>query len=143
MTPEPAAVGAPEDGETTARLKGLAGLSQDDLCEAIDLFLKPEDRAARNRPNAKSRSKEEAALCVAAVGQAQSALMELDQRLRGSRPSEAAFSVADEIMQVLHMHAGLQISGLKFQSLNSNARELELTNLLGLVLGCIEANICK
>ena len=38
------------------------------------------------------------------MGQAQSALTELDQRLRGNRPSEAAFSVADEIMQVLHMH---------------------------------------
>ena len=31
--------------------------------------------------------------------------------------------------------AGLQIRGLKFQSSNSNSRELELTNLLGLVLG--------
>ena len=39
--------------------------------------------------------------------------------------------------------AGLQISALKFQSLNSNSRELELTNLLGLVLGCIEAKFCK
>ena len=33
----------------------------------------------------------------------------------------------------------LQIRVLKFQSSNSNSRELELTNLLGLVLGCIEA----
>ena len=41
---------------------------------------------------------------------------------------------------------GLQISlitGSKFQSFNSNSRELELTNLLGLVLGCIEAKFCK
>ena len=55
MTPEPAAVGAPrppqplpqplpEDGETTARLKGLAGVSQDDLFEAVDLFLSPKQR---------------------------------------------------------------------------------------------------
>ena len=36
--------------------------------------------------------------------------------------------------------AGLQISGSKFQSLNSNFRELELTNFTGLVLGCIEAS---
>ena len=36
---------------------------------------------------------------------------------------------------------GLQIRGSKFQSLNSDFRELELTNLLG--LGCIEAKICK
>ena len=39
--------------------------------------------------------------------------------------------------------AGLQIRGSKFQSLNSNSRELELTNLLGLVLGRIEAKFCK
>ena len=39
--------------------------------------------------------------------------------------------------------SGLQIRGLKFQSSNSNSRELELTNLLGLVLGCIEARFCK
>ena len=39
--------------------------------------------------------------------------------------------------------AGLQIRGSKFQSLNSNSRELELTNSLGLVLGCIEAKLCK
>ena len=39
--------------------------------------------------------------------------------------------------------AGLQIRGSKFQSSNSNSRELELTNWLGLVLGCIEANFCK
>ena len=39
--------------------------------------------------------------------------------------------------------AGLQIRGLKFQSSNSNSRELELTNLLGLVLGFIEAKFCK
>ena len=38
---------------------------------------------------------------------------------------------------------GLQIRGSKFQSLNSNCRELELTNLLGLVLGCLEAKFCK
>ena len=38
---------------------------------------------------------------------------------------------------------GLQIRGLKFQSSNSNSRELKLTNLLGLVLGCIEAKFCK
>ena len=40
-------------------------------------------------------------------------------------------------------YAGLQIRGSTFQSLNSNSRELELTNLLGLVLGCIEAKFCK
>ena len=40
-------------------------------------------------------------------------------------------------------YAGLQIRGSKFQSSNSNSRELELTNLLGLVLGCIEAKFCK
>ena len=40
-------------------------------------------------------------------------------------------------------HPGLQIRGSKFQSSNSNSRELELTNLLGLVLGCIEAKFCK
>ena len=39
--------------------------------------------------------------------------------------------------------AGLQISGLKFQSLDSNSRELELSNFTGLVLGCIEAKFCK
>ena len=39
--------------------------------------------------------------------------------------------------------AGLQIRGSKFQSLNSNIRELELSNFLGLVLGCIEAKFCK
>ena len=39
--------------------------------------------------------------------------------------------------------AGLQISGLKFQSLNPNSRELELSNFTGLVLGCIEAKFCK
>ena len=38
---------------------------------------------------------------------------------------------------------GLQMRGLKFQSSNSNSRELELTNLLGLALGCIEAKFCK
>ena len=37
----------------------------------------------------------------------------------------------------------LQIRGLKFQSSNSKSRELELTNLLGLVLGGIEAKFCK
>ena len=40
-------------------------------------------------------------------------------------------------------YPGLQIRGLKFQSSHSNSRELELTNLLGLVLGCIEAKFCK
>ena len=39
--------------------------------------------------------------------------------------------------------SGLQISGSKFQSSKSISRELELTNLLGLVVGCIEAKICK
>ena len=39
--------------------------------------------------------------------------------------------------------AGLQIRGSKFQSLDPNSRELELTNLLGLILGCIEAKFCK
>ena len=73
---------------------------------------------------------------VAAVGQALSSLTELDQRLRADQPSEAALRVADEIMQVLHTHAGLQIRGSKFRSSNSNSRELELTNLLRLVLGC-------
>ena len=43
----------------------------------------------------------------------------------------------------LTVYPGLQIRGLKFQSSNSNSRELELTNLLGLVLGCIEAKFCK
>ena len=38
---------------------------------------------------------------------------------------------------------GLQIRGSKFQSLNSNFRELELANFLGLFLGCIEAKFCK
>ena len=38
---------------------------------------------------------------------------------------------------------GLQIRGSKFQSTNSNSRELELTSLSGLVLGCIEAKFCK
>ena len=38
---------------------------------------------------------------------------------------------------------GLPVSGSKFQSLNSNSRELKLTNLLGLVLGCIKAKFCK
>ena len=38
---------------------------------------------------------------------------------------------------------GLQGSGSKFQSSDSSSRELELTNLLGLVLGCIEAKFCK
>ena len=38
---------------------------------------------------------------------------------------------------------GLQIRGSKFQSLNSNYRELELSSFLGLVLGCIEAKFCK
>ena len=38
---------------------------------------------------------------------------------------------------------GLQIRGSKFQSSNSNFRELELTNLLRLFLGCIEAKFCK
>ena len=32
---------------------------------------------------------------------------------------------------------------LKFSSLHSNSRELELSNFLGLVLGCIEAKFCK
>ena len=39
--------------------------------------------------------------------------------------------------------AGLQKRSLKFQSLSSNSRELELSNFLGLVLGCIEAKFCK
>ena len=38
---------------------------------------------------------------------------------------------------------GLRIRGSKYQSSNSNSQELELTDLLGLVLGCIEAKICK
>ena len=38
---------------------------------------------------------------------------------------------------------GLQKRALKFQSLNLNSRELELSNFLGLVLGCIEAKFCK
>ena len=44
---------------------------------------------------------------------------------------------------ILKRAPGMQIRGLKFQSSISNSRELELTNLLGLVLGCIEAKICK
>ena len=40
-----------------------------------------------------------------------------------------------EIVLRFLAYSGLQISGLKFQSLNSNSRELELTTLLGLVLG--------
>ena len=40
-------------------------------------------------------------------------------------------------------YPGLQIRGSEFQSWNSKSRELELTNLLGLVLGCIEAKFCK
>ena len=39
--------------------------------------------------------------------------------------------------------AGLQKRALKLQSLSSNFRELELSNFLGLVLGCIEAKFCK
>ena len=46
-------------------------------------------------------------------------------------------------LKYYEMFAGLQISGLKFQSLKSLSRELELSNFLGLVLGCIEANFCK
>ena len=43
----------------------------------------------------------------------------------------------------LRRPAGLQISGLKFQSSNSNSRKLELSNFLGLVLGCIEAKFAS
>ena len=39
-------------------------------------------------------------------------------------------------LKYYEMFAGLQISGLKFQSLKSISRELELSNFLGLVLGC-------
>ena len=38
---------------------------------------------------------------------------------------------------------GLQTRGSKLQNLNSNSRELELSNFAGLVLGCIEAKLCK
>ena len=44
--------------------------------------------------------------------------------------------------QYYNEHLGLQISGLKFQCLNSNSQELELSNFTGLVLGCIKAKIC-
>ena len=52
--------------------------------------------------------------------------------LRGNETIEAMFLFTSA-------YAGLQISGSEFQSSNSISRELELTNLLGLVLGCIEA----
>ena len=39
--------------------------------------------------------------------------------------------------------SGLQIRGSKFHRLDSNSRELEFSNCLGLVLGCIEAKFCK
>ena len=38
---------------------------------------------------------------------------------------------------------GLQIRGSKYQTATSNSRGLVLTNLLGLVLGCIETKLCK
>ena len=41
------------------------------------------------------------------------------------------------------MSPGLQIRGSKFQRLNSNSRELKLTNLFGLVLGSTEAKILQ
>ena len=40
-------------------------------------------------------------------------------------------------------YPGLQIRGSKFEILSLNFRELELSNILGLVLGCIEAKFCK
>ena len=47
------------------------------------------------------------------------------------------------LKECAEMWPGLQIRALKFQSLSSNFRELELSNFLGLVLGCIEAKFCK
>ena len=57
-------------------------------------------------------------------------------KVRGSRMLHTRMPLSEAFL-------GLQIRGSKFQSLNSNSRELELTNLLGLVLGCIEAKFCK
>ena len=60
-------------------------------------------------------------------------------------PSSESVKVQQDKVRKMYSQtsAGLQIRGSKFQSSNSNFRELELTNLLGLVLGCIEAKFCK
>ena len=60
-----------------------------------------------------------------------------------NREAKIILHAGDVFLQETGGYAGLQIRGSKFQSLNSNSRELELTNLLGLVLGCIEAKFCK
>ena len=56
---------------------------------------------------------------------------------------QASSQIADAFLDTAEMRSGLQIRALKFQSLSSNSRELELSNFLGLVLGCIEAKFCK
>ena len=38
---------------------------------------------------------------------------------------------------------GVASKRFEISKFNSNARELELTNLLGLVLGCVEVKCCK
>ena len=51
---------------------------------------------------------------------------------------QASSQIADAFLDTAEMRSGLQIRALKFQSLSSNSRELELPNFLVLVLGCIE-----
>ena len=56
---------------------------------------------------------------------------------------QPAAQAREPVWEQYEIKSGLQIRCSKFQSLNSNSRELELTNLLGLVLGYIEAKFCK
>ena len=49
-------------------------------------------------------------------------------RLGGYGPEHPHTKFIAESLGMLLKHTGLQISGLKFQSLNSNSREFELTN---------------
>ena len=60
---------------------------------------------------------------------------------RGKVPHGTDFQVSEK--QNEQRSTGLQIRALKFQSLSSNFRELELSNFLGFVLGCIEAKMSK
>ena len=47
---------------------------------------------------------------------------------------QASSQIADAFLDTAEMRSGLQIRALKFQSLSSNSRELELPNFLVLVL---------
>ena len=58
----------------------------------------------------------------------------------GRRPLRRERRAASGVAGLRLGRTGLQISGSKFQSSNSNSRELEI---IGLVLGCIEAAFCK